>query len=300
MTNISDINLNRLVVFVAIVETGSLTAAAKRLGITKTMASTHLQRLEAEIGSQLLVRTTRSQLLTETGYIFYESCQKILQDTEAAIGIAKTQNRELTGKLRISCPIEFGDKIVAPIAAKLSRTYRALKINIISSDHRADLVAEGIDLSIRIGRLDDSSHRAKLIAPFNEWITAAPNFFGASIPNTLEDLQQFPLVSLTALTNPTYWRFTKLNQPSVTLRFQSNLSANTSGGVRSATLNGGGFMILPDLYVKEDVEKGNLIRVLADWQLPGGGIYAVFPNFAQRPAKVSLFIEEIKKSLNID
>lgn len=295
MANLFDINLNRLVVFVAVVETGSITAAAKRLGLAKTMVSAHMQKLEAEIGSNLLVRTTRRLHLTEAGTQFYEACQKILQDTEVAIAQANSNTRQLRGKLRISVSIDYGASVIAPLAAQLSKQHPDLRIEIIASDHRVDMVAEGIDVSIRIGRLADSSHKAALIAPFDEWLVTSPDFFAGNLPESPEQLNVYPFVGLSVLPNPLHWTFTRNNFASVTLRFHSSIMTNTTLAIQAAVLAGAGIAVLPDYSVKKDIAEGRLVRLLPEWSLPGGGIYAVFPALIQRSQKVSVFIEALKQ-----
>lgn len=295
MANLFDINLNRLVVFVAVVETGSITAAAKRLGLAKTMVSAHMQKLEAEIGSNLLVRTTRRLHLTEAGTQFYEACQKILQDTEAAVAQASSNTRQLRGKLRVSVSIDYGASVIAPLAAQLSKQYPDLRIEIIASDHRVDMVAEGIDVSIRIGRLADSSHKAALIAPFDEWLVASPDFFAGDLPGSPEQLDSYPFVGLSVLPNPLHWTFTRKDFASVTLRFHSSIMTNTTLAIQAAVLAGAGIAVLPDYSVKKDIAEGRLVRLLPEWSLPGGGIYAVFPALIQRSQKVSVFIEALKQ-----
>lgn len=301
MANLFDVNLNRLVVFVAVVETGSITAAAKRLGLAKTMVSTHVQKLEAEIGSNLLVRTTRRLYLTEAGTRFYGACQKILQDTELAIADANTDTRQLRGKLRISTSIDFGASVIAPLAAELGKLNPELRIELIASDQRIDMVAEAIDVAIRIGRLADSSHKAALIAPFDEWLVAAADFFPVADsfpingPQTPEQLEAYPFVGLSVLPNPLHWTFTRPGFASSTLRFHAALMSNTSSVVQAAVLAGAGIAVLPDYSVKKDIAEGRLVRLLPEWSLPGGGIYAVFPALIQRSQKVSVFIEALKQ-----
>lgn len=295
MPRLFDINLNRLVVFAAVVETGSITAAASRLGLAKTMVSAHMQKLEAEIGSNLLVRTTRRLHLTEAGTRFYEACQKILQDTEIAIADASSDTHQLRGKLRISTSIDYGALMVSPLAAELCKLHPELRIEIIASDHRVDMVAEGIDLAIRIGRLADSSHKAALIASFDEWLVAAPDFFPNGLPASPALLDTFSFIGLSVLPNPLHWTFTRQGFASVTHRFQSSLMTNTSLGVQAAARVGAGMAVLPDYAVKDDLAAGRLVRLLPEWSLPGGGIYAVFPGSVQRSQKVSVFIEALKQ-----
>lgn len=294
MANLLDINLNRLVVFAAVVEAGSITAAAKRLGLAKTVVSAHMQKLEAEIGSQLLVRTTRRLHLTEAGTLFYEACERILRDTEAAVSQAGSCARQPRGRLRLSCPVDYAAAVVAPLAARLCREYPELKVEILSSDQRVDMVAEGIDLAIRAGQLTDSSHRAASIARFEEWLVAAPGLFRDRLPQSPAELARAAFVGLSVLPNPLYWTFTRDGETE-TRRFDPAIMANTTSAVLAAVRADAGVAILPDYNVANEVAAGRLVRLLPDWKLPGGGIYAVFPATARRPQKVSVFIDALKK-----
>jgi DNA-binding transcriptional LysR family regulator len=252
-----------------------------------------MQKLEAEIGSQLLVRTTRRLHLTEAGTGFYEACRKLLQNVEAAVAEAASGSERPRGRLRISCPVDYAAAVVAPLAAELCRRYPELRVEILSSDQRVDMVAGGIDLAIRIGRLADSSHRAATIARFNEWLVAAPDLFASGPPQSPAGLGQYPFVGLSVLPNPLYWTFTR-DGAAETRRFDPLIMANTAGAVQAAALAGAGLAILPDYAVAEDVAAGRLLRLLPDWGLPGGGIYTVFPSGA-RPQKVGVFIDALKK-----
>src|SRR5258707_8031832 len=146
MTSLSAVNLNRLVVFAAVVEAGSLTAAADRLGIAKTMVSTHMQRLEAEVGASLLVRTTRRLGVTEAGRAFYDASSKILRAAEEALAAIGGETAPVRGMLRVSSPIDYGSLAVAPALVELRRTHPQLDVELLCSDQYVDLIAEGIDV----------------------------------------------------------------------------------------------------------------------------------------------------------
>ncbi len=294
MAGLADINLNRLVVFAAVVEAGSITAAAKRLNLAKTMVSSHMQKLEAELGVGLLVRTTRRMQLTQAGEDFYRACRQILIATEGAIAQAASGSDQMRGRLRLATSIDFAATVVAPLAAELHLAHPELQIEILASDQRVDLVAEGIDLAIRIGRLTDSSHKAALIGYFEEWLVAPPNLFPQGLPGHPSELEACPFVGLSVLNNPLYWTFTHSGQSSYSLRFKPSIMANTAMAVKAAALAGAGITVQPDLYVASDIAAGKLVRLLPEWKLPGGGIYGVFPASAQRPPKVGLFIDALK------
>ncbi len=294
MAGLADINLNRLVVFVAVVEAGSITAAAKRLSLAKTMVSSHVQKLEAELGVGLLVRTTRRMQLTQAGEDFYQSCRQILNATEAAVAQAASSSHQIRGRLRLATSLDFASAVIAPLAAELHLAHPELQIEILASDQKVDLVAEGIDLAIRIGRLTDSSHKAALIGYFEEWLVAPPSLFPQGLPGHPSELEDCPFVGFSVLNNPLYWTFTCRGKSSYSLRFKPSIMANTALAVKAVALAGAGITVQPDLYVASDIAAGRLVRLLPEWKLPGGGIYGVFPARAQRPPKVGLFIEALK------
>ncbi|WP_211462336.1 LysR family transcriptional regulator [Collimonas silvisoli] len=299
MANLSSVNLNRLQVFVTVVEAGSLTAAANRLGLAKTMVSTHMQRLESEIGASLLVRTTRRLSLTDAGEAFYEASCRILSDAETAISAAGHDTAEPRGTLRITAPIDYGATVVAPVAVALQQRYPLLKIELLAGDRYFDLVADGIDVAIRIGRLPDSGYQAVRIGSFAEWLVASPQFLSrVGEPQTPEDLRDLAFVALSVLPQPVTWTFKTQGDTERTIRFNSTFSVNTAYAARIATLAGAGLAIMTDFAAAEDVAAGRLLRVLPGWNLPGGGIHAVFPAARHRPKKTRVFIDELRSHVD--
>ncbi|TAM07919.1 MAG: LysR family transcriptional regulator, partial [Pusillimonas sp.] len=176
VNKLSSINLNRLAVFVSVAESRSLTAAAVKLGIAKTMVSAHMQRLEAELGVSLLVRTTRRLSLTEAGEAFYVATRRILGEIDDAVSQAGSTSAEPRGTLRVTAPIDYGAAIVTPALVALRERYPELRVDLILDDTRFDLIAEGIDVAIRLGRLPDSSHQAVVVGRYVKWLVASPLF----------------------------------------------------------------------------------------------------------------------------
>jgi len=296
MQALGGVNLNRLVVFVSVVEAGSLSAAARRLGLAKTMVSAHVQRLEAEVGASLLLRSTRRQSLTDAGEAFYDAARRIVHDAQEAISAASQDTAEPRGTLRITAPIDYAASVVAPVAVALRRRHPDLKVELTAADRVIDLLKEGIDVAIRAGRLADSSLQATRIGSFSEWLVASPQLFdGAEPPARPQDLARLPFVALSVLPQPATWTFTShTGRSRRTLRFEPAVSANTSHAVRSAVLAGGGLAVLPDYAVKADVAAGRLTKMLPQWSLPESGIYAVFPASRHRPRKVRAFLDALR------
>ncbi len=274
ISSLADVNLNRLVVFVTVVEAGSLTAAAARLGIAKTMVSAHMQRLEQEVGASLLLRTTRALRLTEAGEAFYESSRQIVADAQAAIEAAASATAAPRGTLRITAPIDYGAMVVAPVAVALQQRYPELQVELLAGDRVFDIVADKIDLAIRVGRLADSGHRAVRIGSFADCLVASPELFrGRPWPQSPAGLEGLPFIALSVLPHAAAWTFTAAGQVPQDVRFKPTMSVNTASALRSAAAAGGGLAILPDFVLGQDIATGRLVRVLPSWQLPVGGIH---------------------------
>jgi len=282
-----------LAVFVAVVEAGSLSAAARHLGIATTMVSTHMQRLEREVGASLLLRTTRSLRLTEAGEGFFDAARQIVADAEAAIAAAAGDTAEPRGQLRVTAPVDYAERVLAPVAVALGRRHPQLQIAVLAVDRALDLVAEQIDVAIRIGQLADSELRAGRIGRFGQIVVASPALL-QSMPAEPGDLVALPFLALSVLAQPLQWRFSADGEADQQPRLQARLSFNTASALRSAALAGGGFTMLPDYLVADDLAAGRLVRLLPRWRLPEGGIHALYPAAGQPPRKTRVLIEALQ------
>lgn len=296
MSKLGTVNLNRLIVFVAVAEKGSLTAAADKLGIAKTMVSAHVQRLEAELGASLLTRTTRKITLTETGQAFYAASRQALHDIDDAVLTVSNGAGAPHGTLRVTAPIDYGATVITPLLVSLRGRYPALKVELLCADRRFDLIEEGIDVAIRLGRLTDSTHRAVRVGGYTKWLVAAPQFLKRhGVPQTLADLGAFPFISLSVLAQPLLFNFEGPKKQKRSVRFKEAFSTNTAHACKAATLAGGGLAVLTDFSISDDVAAGRLVRVLPKWALPKADIHAVFPTARYLPSKVRVFIDEVKE-----
>jgi DNA-binding transcriptional LysR family regulator len=289
-------NLNRLAYFVAVVDAGSFTRAGARLGITKAVVSQQVMRLEEELKTTLLVRTTRRVEPTEAGRLFHAHCSAILQDVGQAFAAVAESGARPTGVLRVSAPNDFGTSVLAAIAAEFSRGYPECHVELLLGDERIDLVAHQIDLSIRVGWLDDSSLQARRIGSFQQILVASPEVaehIKASAPSALASA---PFVANSALRHPLDWQFSRKTQRQ-TLSMRPRLTINSTPAVLAAVLAGGGVSILPDYLVAAALRAGRLVQLLPDWSLPSGGIHAVFPASRYRPVKTSAFTDFVVRHM---
>jgi DNA-binding transcriptional LysR family regulator len=285
-------NLNRLAYFAAVVECGSFTAAADRLGITKAVVSQQVARLEREFRTTLLTRTTRKVLPTDAGKSFYQRCALILREAGDAFDELAEVSTEPSGTLRLTAPFDYGIAVVVPAISEFTRRHPRCKVDAVFSDQTLDLVSAQVELAIRVGWLTEQHLQARQIGTFRQMLVAAGSW-RKRIARIREpdDITSLPFIANSALRDPTHWSFSRNELDRRRVAVQSSISIDTTLAVREAVLQGAGLSVLPDYVIEADLAEGRLIRVLPDWSLPSGGIHAVFPAARFRPAKVHAFVK---------
>lgn len=278
--------------FVAVVETGSFTAAAERLGITKAVVSQQVARLEKEFRTSLLVRTTRKVQPTEAGQAFYQRCASILREAEDAFDELAEAQAEPSGTLRLTTPFDYGISVVVPAIAVFANRYPNCKVDAVLSDRTLDLMSGNIELSIRVGWLDETNLQARQIGTFRQLLVAPP-LMRAEIERLTgpADIAALPFVANTALREPLRWNFSLNENERQNVSVQAAIFLDTTLAVREAVRRGAGLSVLPDYVVADDLEAERLLQVLPQWSLPAGGIHAVFPFARFRPVKVRAFVD---------
>jgi DNA-binding transcriptional LysR family regulator len=297
MALLGQIDLNSLVVFDAVVESGSFTSAAERLGVAKAKVSIQVSRLEARLGITLFNRTTRQVTLTDAGRVLHAECQPLL------IGFQEAMDRlamdrdgpdksSLSGTLRLSTTVDHAVQSLAPAISRFASLHPALQIDLRTGDRVTDLVGEGIDLAIRLGWLRDSSLRAVKLGEFEQHVVASPAYLKrAGRPKRPEELSGHEWVALTLLPTPLTWKFTPHAGEACSVHVKSRLRVDSPGALRSMLRHGAGISVLDQYTAEEGVKEGYLVRVLADWSLPRAGIYAVYPPGRHVAAKIRAFID---------
>lgn len=284
--------LNRLVHYVAVVEAGSFTAAARQLGVTKAVVSEQVARLEKEAGATLLSRTTRRVVPTDAGRVFHAQCAAILRQCEDAFEELEQTAASPQGLLRIAAPYDYGATVVAPAVAAFVRRYPDCNVALSLSDRTSDLISEQIDLAVRVGWLQDSSLQTRAIGSFRELLVCGMGFAKAvarlADPKELEAL---PWIAHAAHRDPLQRSFLRDDGERRDIRIRSAIMIDAAPAVHQAAMAGGGLAVLPDFLVAADIAAGRLLPVLPDWRLRTGGIHAVFPPARFRPAKVRAFVE---------
>lgn len=286
------LDLNSLRSFAAVADCGGFTAAAERLDTTKARISLDVARLEKQLGADLFTRTTRRVVLTDAGRTLHEECVPLLRKVEAAAEQLSSPQAQLKGSFRITSTVDLASQSLAQAVAAFSDLHPELQIELVSSDRVVNLVKEGIDLAVRIGWLRDSAMRALKLCEFEQYVVASPDYLArAGVPATPEDLESHAWVALTRLPTPLTWKFVDANGERRTVRVQARLRADTGSTLRVLIENGAGLSTLDSLSTVDALRSGRLQRVLTQWSLPTGGVYAVYPPGKHVALAAKTFVE---------
>jgi DNA-binding transcriptional LysR family regulator len=301
MSLLGQIDLNSLLVFDAVAESGGFTAAAERLGIAKAKVSIQIARLESRLGVSLFHRTTRQVVLTEAGRALHEQCRPLLQGLQEAVDQAGQETQQpagLSGTLRISTSVDHAVLSLAPALARFAALHPALQIDLRTGDRVVDLVAEGIDLSIRLGWLRDSTLRAVKLGEFEQHLVASPEYLRRTgKPKRPEDLAQREWIALTLLPTPLTWKFTSRANETRTVQVKARIRVDSPGALRTMLRHGAGISVLDQYSAEEGIRTGYLVHLLPQWSLPRAGIYAVYPPGRHVAARVRSFIAFYRECL---
>ncbi|MFJ2449474.1 LysR family transcriptional regulator [Pseudomonas sp. NPDC087626] len=289
------VSLDRFDTFKAVVEAGSLTAAADLLGQTRAVVSFNLKRLEAELGVTLLTRSTRQLALTDAGERFYLRCLRTLDEARLAIEEARSEHTQLKGTLRITTTLEFALAQVVGALEVFRQEHPQLNIHLSTSSTHADLISERFDVAIRLGRMHDSNLRAVQLSTFEIYPVATRTLLERHGPVIrLAELEALPTlghgrVPELTVTDPAGTEH--VYQP---LPGKTAIIADNSATLRAFALTGQGVAILPEWLVAEDLQQGRLQRLLPDHRFALQGVYALYPDTRHLPLKVRAFIDFMK------
>ncbi|MBD3619082.1 MAG: LysR family transcriptional regulator [Chromatiales bacterium] len=285
-------HLSDVAVFVQVVDSQSFTAAADKLGLSKSVVSKYVTRLEDRLGARLLNRTTRRLSLTEVGRAFYDRSREGLREIEAAEQEVSRLQAEPRGVLRINSPMSFGILHIAPALAEFQARYPELHVDMSLDDRRLDLVEEGFDVAIRIGDLPDSSLVARRLGDCRHVVCGAPGYFERhGTPRTPEELRNHRTLSFRYHDSPSEWRFLTPEGGYESVGIDSAIQLNNSLAIREAVLHEAGIALTPTFVVGEDIQQGRLRAILHDYRAMELSIYALYPQRRHLSPKVRAFIE---------
>ena len=283
--------LNAISVFCKVIETQSFTQAANQQNISVAMASKLVSQLEEHLKTRLLQRTTRKIVPTEAGMLYYQRCQAILLDLNEADSSISNMTTSLQGNLLISVPRDFGLLYISPNLPKFIELHPNLHVEIEFEDKRVDLVAEGYDLALRIGYMQDSSLVARKISSAPMHFVASSSYLEArGTPLTPDDLEYHQGLLYKSSLNQVHWQSTKVNQIQ-RYKIQSKVVSNNGMALLEMTKAGLGISNSPSFFVKDALASGELVEILSEYKQKPLDIYVVYPNRRHLPAKVRAFIE---------
>ncbi len=286
-------------VFTRAVADGSLSAAARHLGMSPAMAAKHVNALEARLGVKLLRRTTRRLSLTEAGSNYLEACQRILPEIDEAEAAAASQRIKATGLLRLNLPLAFGVRFVAPLLPEFARRHPEVKVELGLSDAQLDLIAGNWDLAIRIGQLADSPLHSRKLGDSVLRVCAAPAYLDRrGVPRRVAELIQHNCLSytLSSMQNGKFWAFGKKGD--IRVAINGDMVANNGDALLAAALGGQGIIYQPDFIVGDAIRAGTLVALQLDKPVADvGGIHVLYPPERRPPAKVRVMIDYLAKAL---
>lgn len=289
---------NDLVLFARIVDAGSFSKAAERVGQPKSTVSRRISLMEAALGERLLQRTTRKLVVTEFGASLLEHARKVMEEVEAAGAMAQHRQAEPSGKLRISLPQDFANLGLVSVIARFVERYPQVSLELDLSPRRVDLLAEGFDIAIRMGDLpDDASLNARRITFDRFGLYAAPSYLSRhGLPEQPDDLVEHDLLSMLARSGgPVPWVLTRGKQ-----RWErtlpARLAANSPDLLARIACSGAGIAASSWRFAEPYMNRGELVRVLPEWELPTYTGWAVFPGRRLMPAKTRVFLDMMEET----
>lgn len=281
--------LRQMSIFAHIVEEGSISGAADKLELSKSVVSQHLKSLELELGAVLLKRTTRRQNLTEVGKTFYLECQKLNTIAELAWSKASGAQIEPQGKIRITAPNAIMDLVVLPVLADLMLQYPKLQPELLSEDEYVNLMEHDIDLAIRVGHSENSNLKQRRIGSFRDVLCGKNEA-------SEDEIERLPYIANRWQGRSIEHAFTSIQGERFTLKTEAKCRVNSIHSCLTLIKSGAGIGLIPDFYFES--VKDEVVRLLPDMYMPKNPVFALMPYHENPPISVSVCIEEIGKKLS--
>ena len=291
------IDLNELLVFTRVVQAGSFTAAARLLDMPKSSVSRKVSALEDRIGARLIQRTTRKLGLTDAGRLYYEHCTRIVGEVEDADQAVVRMQETPRGLLRVTTPLSFG--MLGPIVAEYLKRYPDVRIEIMCTDRRIDLIEEGFDVAIRAGVLDDSTLVGRSLGSITRVVVAAPGYCKRKgTPRTPQDLEKHASITFGAGAMPSVWTLFAGEQKTE-VHLSPRLTVNDFEMMGDAARAGLGIAFMPEFVCAADLRAGRLKQVLPAWCSAEAPVQALYPTARHLSPKVASFIELTRERFSL-
>jgi len=283
--------LTSLTAFVRVADSGGFSAAGRRLNMSTTMVSNHIQALEDRLGVRLLNRTTRKVSLTEIGKAYYDRCTQILADLEQADDIAGALQSTPRGTLRIYTATHIV-QFVAPVVADFLKQFSGVKVDLTIGERAVDMIDEGYDIAIRLTPPPDSSLIVRSLATWRHVLCCSPDYLEKhEPPRQLSELADHNCVRHELYPYGDEWHFVDRKDSPASVRISGNLTSNSGEALRRAALQGVGISLAAGFLVADDLEAGRLVRLLPDYRPVELAMNAIYPHRHHLSAKVRSFID---------
>ena len=290
--------LSEMEAFISVVDQGGFTDAAKKLGMSKSAVSKHVSALEARLGARLLNRTTRRVNPTEIGLAYYDRASVVLSGASEADEMVSSMQTAPRGALRISVPVSFGSSQGSGIVGEFLEQYPDVAVNMVLDDRFVELVAEGFDVAIRIGKLEDSSLKARKLTETRIAMVASPDYIARNgAPRSLEALSDHVLLHYSNLSTGNFWRLRSRTGEERHVRVGGRLTANNGESLVRAAESGLGIALVPTFILGTGLQEGRLVELDPQAELDTLGIYAVYPPGRFTQPKLRAFIDFLAERL---
>jgi DNA-binding transcriptional LysR family regulator len=288
-------DLNEMLIFTRVVQSGSFTAAARLLDMPKSSVSRKISDLEDRLGARLLQRTTRKLGLTDVGRIYYDRCARIVGEIEEADQAVGNMQAAPCGPLRVTAPLSFS--LLGPIVGEYLKRYPQVQVELVCTDRRVDLVNEGFDLALRAGALDDSSLVSRSLGAIERVLVASPAYLKQrGSPRLPADLPQHASIAFGAISTPGLWTLSS-GDKQVEVRITARLTVNDLELVCEAARAGIGIALIPRFVCADDLRTGKLRQILRDWRSGTTPLWALYPTTRHLSQKVLAFVELLRERL---
>jgi DNA-binding transcriptional LysR family regulator len=288
--------LQELAVFVRAAESGSFSRAGRELNLSQPSVSRIVSELEARLGVKLLLRSTRSLTVTDAGALFLDRAREILAEVEDAEDAARGVD-SLRGTIRLAVPVIYGTKVIIPLLPKFLDMHPVLRVEMTVSDEMQDLVAEGADIAIRLGKLTDSGFGARKLAALERYVVAAPSYLEKrGTPKTPADLAGHDCIFGPGGFGRRSWMFRR-GHTVISVDVHGRIQTNSAPGVFASVLAGLGISMASSVMCRDELKSGALIRLLENYALELGEVHAVFPSGPRPSQKVRAFVDYLAGEL---
>lgn len=291
--------IDRIRSFIAVVDTGSFTQAAKYLRLSKSMVSIHIKALETELDVSLLNRNTRRFSLTETGEMLYQDFRQVLNPLEQTLDKARLGQQELQGSLRLSSTAEFGEHYILPLLNQFMQLHPKLKVQYAFNSSIEDLINHKLDLAIRLGTLKDSNYRSTKLADYEISLVISPYLLQKFSIKTINDLNTIPYLTNSNLRQSKLSASSEFNTLLSQLAQDACFETNTIAALKKMALAHSGMAILPHWYIHQELLENQLVVLFPELSLLTQSVNIIFPYSEYIPRKTRLFIDYLKENIQL-